>query len=312
MRRLIVTLTANPAIDQNFATDRLAFDDRSYIEERSEAAGGRGVNAATVLHSLGAATLAIATSGGKSAERFERLLKAYGFATDLVRIRHEIRTNYAITDRQGLTIKLDEPGPTLDPDEVAELERVVVEHIPGAEWLMLCGSLPPGVPSSFYHRLIEKCRDAGVRTLLDTNGAALTHGLEAHPTIAAPNQIEAERLLDRPLVLRSHFHEAVRDIQEAGAESVLLSLGGRGLVLADGDSVAEVVPPRIDAVCPIGSGDALNAAFLWAFSRDADFIEAARWGVAAGTASARLPGLKFASLDQIKEVYERVEVRQID
>lgn len=311
MGRLIVTFTANPAIDQNFATDRLAFDDRAYIEDRSEAAGGRGVNAASVLHSLGLPTLAIATCGGEAGARFEQLLRPYGFEYELVPIRHEIRTNYAITDRQGLTVKLDEPGPVLEPDEVKALEQAVVRRIPDAEWLLLCGSLPRGVPANFYRRLIEKCREHGVRTLLDTNGAALAEGLAASPTLVAPNQSEAERLLDRPLVMRSHYREATEDIQKMGAESVILSLGGRGMVMAHGGSVSEVVPPRIDAVCPIGAGDALNAAFVWSVSTGSDFVEAARWGVAAGTASARLPGLQFASLEQMREVYSQVEVREL-
>ena len=46
-------------------------------------------------------------------------------------------------------------------------------------------------------------------------------------------------------------------------------------------------------------------------SRKDDFADALRWGVAAGTASARLPGVTFASLPETKEVYERVETRAI-
>jgi 6-phosphofructokinase 2 len=93
-----------------------------------------------------------------------------------------------------------------------------------------------------------------------------------------------------------------------GAESVILSLGSRGAVGADGGQLIEVVPPRIDAVCPIGSGDAQAAAFTWAMANGWSFEEALRWGVAAGTASACLPGLKFAGLAQTREMFERVEV----
>jgi len=34
--------------------------------------------------------------------------------------------------------------------------------------------------------------------------------------------------------------------------------------------------------------------------------------VAAGTASARLPGMKFATLEQTKEIYGQVEMRRAD
>jgi fructose-1-phosphate kinase PfkB-like protein len=40
--------------------------------------------------------------------------------------------------------------------------------------------------------------------------------------------------------------------------------------------------------------------------------DALRWGVAAGTASARLPGMSFANLVQTQEVYRQVEVRRVE
>ena len=94
-----------------------------------------------------------------------------------------------------------------------------------------------------------------------------------------------------------------------GADSVVLSSGSRGAVGASQGRLLEAIPPRIDSVCPIGSGDALAAAFVWAMREKNDFADALRWGVAAGTASAQLPGLRFASLEQTRELYAQVEVR---
>jgi fructose-1-phosphate kinase PfkB-like protein len=68
----------------------------------------------------------------------------------------------------------------------------------------------------------------------------------------------------------------------------------------------------VDAVSPIGAGDALAAAFLWAMEKKNDYKDALRWGVAAGTASATLPGMKFASLADAKKVYPNVELRRVE
>jgi len=312
MAKLILTLTANPAIDQIFMTERLAFDDRSYLESRSEQAGGRGINAAYVLMRFGAQVLAIAPSGGETGKRFEELVRKRGIPLKTVPVSAGVRTNYAITDRHGLTVKLDERGPRLSPAEVDTLESVVEQHLAGAEWLLLCGSLPPGVPASFYRRLIERARQLGIKTLLDAAGRPLQEGLEAGPTVVAPNQQETEELLNKALIVRSHFQEAARRLRQMGAEIAIVSLGGRGAVVAFGDGELEVIPPRVDAVCPIGAGDALNAAFVWALTTNGgDVADAARWAIAAGTASARLPGLLFADLEQSREVYEQTEVRRL-
>ncbi|HEV2447994.1 MAG TPA: PfkB family carbohydrate kinase, partial [Candidatus Sulfopaludibacter sp.] len=86
--------------------------------------------------------------------------------------------------------------------------------------------------------------------------------------------------------------------------------GSRGAVGAFGNGLVEALPPRVDSVCPIGSGDALAAAYTWAITRKAVPEDALRWGVAAGTASAKLPGMQFATLAQTKEIYDQVEVRR--
>lgn len=308
--RLILTLTVNPAIDRNVVTDRLVFEDRSYILSTSESAGGRGINASCVIRAFGGDTRAIVTSGGKTGARLEQLLGGCGFPVEVVRIRNRIRTNLTITDRTGLTIKLNEFGPRLSRGELQRLRECVERWLPQASWLMLCGSLPPGVPGSFYAKLIEGARAQGVRTLLDTDGEALQAGVEARPTVVTPNQQEAERLLNKALLTRPHLLEAVERIRRMGAESVILSLGSRGALGAEGERIVEAVPPSTDVVCPIGAGDALAAAFVWAMRQREDFADALRWGVAAGTASARLPGLKFATLGQAQEVYKQVEVRR--
>jgi 1-phosphofructokinase family hexose kinase len=308
---LILTLTANPAIDRNVTADRLVFEDRAYILSKRESAGGRGINASCVVQSFGGATAAIVPLGGKNGALFEQLLGGCGFPIHIVRIKNGIRTNLTISDKTGLTIKLNELGPAVSKPELGRLEQMVQDRLDGASWLLICGSLPPGVPPGFYSRLVALARERKVKTLLDADGDALREGVEAGPTVVAPNQQEAERLLNRALITRTHFIEAADRIRHMGAELVILSLGARGAIGAREGQMLEVVAPRIEAVCPIGSGDAMVAAFAWSMTQKDDFGDALRWGVAAGTASARLPGVAFASLAQTKEVYDRVEVRAI-
>ena len=291
--------------------DRLVFEDRAYILSRSDSAGGRGINASRVLHSFGAKTLAVVTSGGESGEKFTKLLSKWGFPVKVVPIENEIRINFTIVDRQGLAVKLNEAGPPVSAGELARVEKVVERRLQDASWLMLCGSVPPSVPGDFYTKLIRIARERNVKTLLDTDGDVLLHGVEGGPTVVTPNQPEAERLLNRALITRAHFIEAATRIKAMGAETVLLSLGSRGVVGVNDNELVEAVPPRIEAISPIGAGDALAAAYVWATTKKKDFAECVRWAVAAGTASAQLPGMQFPDLEQTKEVFKSVEVRRL-
>ena len=309
---MIVTLTVNPAIDRTIHVDRLAFEDRAYILSSKDTPGGRGINSASVIHAFGGETVAILPAGGTSGVRFEEFLKDCGFPVVVVRIRNKVRTNLTLMDRHGLMIKLNEPGPTLDKSEVAKLDKAVRARLDGVSWLMLCGSVPPGVPDDFYASLISFAHKKKVKTLLDTDGEALRLGLEAKPTVVKPNQAEAERLLNTALLTRTQYLGAAEQISRLGAESVILSLGSRGVVGAFGGEITEVTPPHIDVVSPIGAGDALAAAFLWSMQNTNDYRDALRWGVAAGSASAALPGMRFASLEDARRLYAEVEVRRAD
>jgi len=268
------------------------------------------MNASRVLHSYGAKTLAIVTSGGRIGQRLEKLAAKSGFPVKVVPIHNETRVNLTITDKQGLALRLNEQGPKIKLDELTRLEKAVANRVETASWLMLCGSIPPGVSADFYTKLIGLAREHKVKTMLDTDGDALLHGIEAGPSIVSPNQPEAERLLNRALITRVQFLEAAQRIKAMGAEAVMLSLGGRGVVAVNENQLLEVIPPRTDAVSPLGAGDALAAAYVWAATKKKDFADCVRWAVAAGTASAKLAGLEFASLEQTKEVYKSVEVRK--
>jgi len=312
MSKPILTLTVNPAIDRIVTVDRLVFEDRAYIESTTEAAGGRGINAARVLTSFGANTIAITTSGpSEGGRRFEEALQQDSFGKEIVKVRQQIRTNVTISDRRGLSVKLNEVGPRISASEQNRIMKAVERLLPNASWLMLCGSLPPGVEAHFYTKLIRLAAKHGVKTLLDTDGDALLHGLEAGPTVVKPNQSEAERLLNMPLITRSHWIDAVHRIKGLGAKSVTLSLGSRGIVAATDDGVFEAVPPSVEAVCPIGAGDAAAAAIVWSLDRSDSFSEALRWGVAAGTASSMLPGISLANLEEAEKIYARCTVSKI-
>jgi len=233
-----------------------------------------------------------------------------GFPFEAVHVHAESRTNLTISDKFGLTVKLNERGAPLDTRELQEIKKKVEARLPKTKWLMICGSIQPGVAPHYYCEIIEMAKHHGVKTLLDTDGAAMQHALEAKPTVIMQNQHEAERLLSRALITRGQCLEALDVMQGMGPESVILSLGARGAIGSSPEGVFEALPPRIEALSPIGAGDALVAAFAWSMEKKNSFSEALRWGVATGTAAAKLPGMAFPTFADSRAVYKQVELRK--
>jgi 6-phosphofructokinase 2 len=308
---LILTVTLNPAIDRTILVDKLVFEDRSYIRSSTDSPGGRGINASRVLSAgFGAPTVAILPAGGESGQRMSTMmLHDIGSPVEVIRIRSETRTNLTISDKQGLTIKLNETGGPIESFELKQIQESIESRLSQTEWLMLCGSLPPEVPTNFYAQLIEIARQKGVKTFLDTDDTPLLRGMEAKPTVVKPNQHEAERLLGKALLSRARCGEAAKQMQAMGAEVVLLSLGSRGMVACRSGELVEVTPPVVDAISPIGAGDAASAAYVWAQTNGLTFIESVKWAVSCGTATSILPGMQFANKDQTESILRRVEFR---
>jgi len=308
---MILTLTVNPAIDQTITTDRISYEDRVYVRTSFEQAGGKGLNAARVIHGLGGQVEALAICGGHPGKRLAGLLEASGLPVALIRVRQPIRRNLTISDMQGLTIKLDEAGPQISPEEERRIEQAARRKLEGASWLLLCGSLPPGLSVDFYARLIQAAREKNVKTLLDSGGEALRVGLEAGPTMVKPNRPEAEKLLNRTLLTRQQSMEALQQIARLGAQTVVLSLGSQGAMGTNGQGSFHALAPEIRQACPIGAGDALAATCVWALAENQSFAEALRWGVAAGSAAAATPGTSFASLEETRRMREQVRVEEL-
>jgi len=309
---MILTLTLNPAVDVSLHTDRIIYDDRSYINSETFQAGGKGINAARALWDFGLTDVdAITPYGGVMGERFAQLVREDGLPVTLIPVEGETRRNVAVIDDEGLTLKLDQRGNPLSAKELERIEVALVEKLPSASWLTLNGSLPPGTPEDYYARLIALAKQHGVKTLVDTSGPALAPSLAAGPTLAKPNRPEAERLLGRSLLSERASLSGAQEILARGPERVILSLGGHGAMAVWDDKRIHAIPPEIESGSPIGAGDVLGAVTVGALQRGDSFQDAFLWGVAAATVAASLPGLGTGAMDQVEQMRERIEVLEL-
>jgi len=307
---MILTLTLNPAIDVELTTDRIIYDDRSYIESESFQPGGKGVNQAITLQGYGAEVEAIAPCGGPMGERFANLIRAKGVNATLIPVAGDLRRNLAITDQNGLTLKLDQRGPTFTAEEVSRIEEAVLRRLPQASWLTLMGSAPNGVPTDFYARLVSRASELGVCTLLDSSGDPVRAAMAAHPTITKPNRPEAERLLGRGLLSEFDFLKAAEELHAMGPENLILSLGAQGAVAVTTEGRWRATTEPVSGGSPIGAGDVLGATTIFALDQGDSFQDAFRLGVAAGMVAASRPGLGSGSLEDVRAVLGDVKIRE--
>lgn len=285
--RVILTLTPNPSLDLTYGLEELARGEVQRAASMTVEAGGKGINVSRNLVANGAASLPVAPVGGPSGEQFLSLLGGAGLDLVCVPVEGAVRMNVSLAEVGGTLTKINAAGPRLSEGELDLLLAKTAEAGRGAEWLALCGSLPPGAPADLYARAVSSGREAGCRVALDSSGPSLEAAVGEGPNLIKPNQEELAGLVGRPLDTLGDVLAAAGEVRAGGVEAVLVSLGADGAVLVDeGGALHADTPPFVPA-STVGAGDALLAGFLYAGGAGrAGLVEAVAWGAAA----ARLPG----------------------
>ncbi len=306
----VVTLTANPSLDRTLvlpgALERGAV---VRLGASSTEPGGKGVNVARAVAAAGGEVVTVLPASLD--DPIVAALHRLGLPLATVDVAGAVRTNYSLTEPDGTTTKLNEPGTPLDAPTRAALTDALLRAATGAAWVVLAGSLPPGTPVDWYAELVRALRPTGARIAVDTSEAPLLALLAAGPASAPdllkPNAEELAQvagtdeaaLTADPLALRA----AVDGLHAGGVAEVLLTLGADGALLSTAAGERYTArPPRIAVRSTVGAGDCSLAGHLLADLAGAPPVERLRRAVASGAAAAGLPGSAVPTPAQVDSV----------
>jgi 1-phosphofructokinase len=302
---VIVTVTANPSLDRTLEVAGLRRGQVHRISAVHVQPGGKGVNVARALVSNGVPARAIVPTGGVEGRQLIALLTDYDIEVCQVPSAGPVRINVSVVEPDATVTKLNEPGAALSDTEVSDLLDAILGNIADASWVVLAGSLPPGIDPAFYAEVIRRLDGRGIRVAVDTSGPALRAAVAAGPALIKPNREELEEVVGRKLPTVADIGGAARELRDSGVGTVLASLGGDGALLVDGDGVWHAEAPAV-VRSSVGAGDATLAGFLAAGGHG---ISALRQGVAWGAAAVSLPGSTMPRPGDIRPESVRVRAR---
>lgn len=308
---MIITVTPNPSIDRTVTlSTQLVRGAVHRVQNVSTEPGGKGVNVAHTLALAAVDTVAILPASPH--DPIVTALSASGVPFHTVPIVGTVRTNLAITEADGTTTKINEPGATLDASALAALTADVIDRATTASWVVLSGSLPPGVPDSWYTEIAILLRPYPCKVAIDTSGAPLAtlakNLQDAAPDLLKPNSEELATLAgvaaeDLEYALDQGNPEPILTIAqhliERGAGAVLTTLGPAGAILVDATGAWLAVPPPIKPLSTVGAGDSSLAGYVRADVSGAQAPQRLQMAVTYGSAAAALPGSALPTPQQI-------------
>src|ERR1051325_1329710 len=210
---MIITVTLNAAIDKSLSVPNFRLGRRHRTVDQTTLPGGKGVNVARTLKTLGQPVIATGFAGGATGTRIVEQLTAESILNDFVRIREESRTNTAVLDpTNGEQTEINERGPAVSPKELELFRDKLLYLARGADIVVFAGSLPREVEPDTYAKLIRELRAMGLVTVLDTDGEPLRQAVRAEPTVVSPNVLEAEELVGHEFLDDEDRANAVREM----------------------------------------------------------------------------------------------------
>jgi len=308
---MITTVTLSPMLDK---TVRMGVLKRGNIHRATSMAmvpGGKGINVSRQLKCLGDETLATGFLGGATGKMIRELMDREGIRHDFVETEILTREGVTYVEADGRVTAVFEPALKPPVECVHRLSQKVDALSRKSGWIVCSGSSPGGEADDVFYEAILSARRAGCQSVLDSYGAALTLAIKGLPAIMKLNKAEFEQSFRLELRNERDVRRELGRLIEAGVHSCILSNGARAAYAASKDGEWKVIPAGIQAVNPVGSGDAMVAGMLHGFTQAWDFERCLRFGVAAGAANARVWQVAGSSYGQIMSEEPNASVQKL-
>ncbi|MEI6390071.1 MAG: hexose kinase [Verrucomicrobiota bacterium] len=309
---MILCIGTTPATQRVLVFRALTLDAVNRAVTTLDGVAGKSINVAKVLKALGEQPLAMGFLGGDRGERIRTLFKERGIQRDFVTVRETTRQCITIIDQsRGTQTELVEESRPVAAADYQKLMSRIGRRLKGCRAVVMSGTITPGVPVDFYLTCGRMAQEIGAMTVVDAQGAALIEALKCQPGLVKPNRTELAATVGRKLRSEAEVVAAMRELGERGAQRVVVTAGSGPTLAFDGRRAWQILPPRIVAVNPIGSGDAVTAALVWRLLRGDDLGEACRWAAAAGAANALTMLAGEVDLEVVERLVSEARVKPL-
>lgn len=298
---MILTVGMSPCVDVTVRLNNFALGKTNVAGEKIVTYAGKANNVALGVSRLGGAAFVTGFMYNENGSLFEKALDKEGIPFSFIWNPGRVRENYKFIDGKGVLTEVNEEGREVAGEKLRDLLDFVRVQAAKSEAAVISGGAPKGTPASFYKDLVTAAKGAKI-VAADTYGDRLKAALETGVDLIKPNLDELSATLGGEFSARNEQLAGARALAKAGAKHVLLSLGGEGSILTDGEETYYAEGVRVAVESTVGAGDAMLAAATKSLAEGLPLAEILRRAAAAGTASVTErndPSFKKETYDKI-------------
>lgn len=270
--------------------------------------GGGGINVARAIKKLGGKATALYMAGGYTGKAFTELLNKEGVDSILAEIKENTRENlvvYEVSTNQQYRFGM--PGPSILKQEWEQC-LAHLENIKEADFIIVSGALPPGIPIAVYSEIVSIAGRMNAKLIVDTSGEALMEAVQAGLYLIKPNLAELSSLLGKEDLNIERVDEAAKEvINKWKCEVVVVSMAAAGAMLVTENLAMHIMPPAVKIKSTVGAGDSMVAGIVLSLAQNKSIEEAVQYGVACGTAATLNAGTELCRKEDADHLYKLIQ-----
>ena len=225
---MIYTVTFNPSLDYIVSVEDFKLGLTNRTSSELMLPGGKGINVSTVLGNLGIESTALGFLAGFTGKEIAGRLDQMGIKNGCIWLEEGYsRINVKLKSIDGTEI--NGQGPEIPEKKVEELMKQL-SALGEGDVLFLAGSIPSSMADDAYQKIMEMLDGKGVRIVVDATRDLLMKVLPYHPFLIKPNNHELGEIFSVELKTRESVVPYAKQLQEKGAQNVLVSMAGKGAV----------------------------------------------------------------------------------
>lgn len=300
----ILCVALNPSIDLSNETDQVVPTKKVRIRNQRQNIGGGGVNVARVLAELGEKPDLLVMAGGATGAVFLDAVRQMPVNLHFISIEGAIRVAFMVKEMEtGQEYRFIPEGPVVSTQEYGEALRFLEQA--SADYVIVSGSLPRGLPSNSYAHMARIFADTKTRFILDASGEALKQALEVGGLfMIKPSLDELEGMVGRELDEAGAIVAAQELIARGAVEIVCVSMARDGALLVTAQGATKVPSFDVPVGSTVGAGDSFVGGMVWALTQGYALEDAFRFGVAAGAATVMSEGTELCKREDVLELYQ--------
>lgn len=281
---MIYTCTLNPSLDYQIQTEKLEIGKLNRVEDTAYYPGGKGINVSRVLKNLHVESVALGFAGGFTGEYLIKCLHEADIKTDFVKHEAPTRVNVKVKTLTEET-EINGNGTVISKEEQDQFIGKLKQWKEG-DFLVISGSKPASVPITFYEEIIQNASSKDISFILDIPDVDVKTLLPYKPFLIKPNEQELSEITGYKIKDTRGAITGAKQLIQLGAENVIVSLGEKGAVFVNKHHVLQAKAPIGTLISSVGAGDSLIAGFIASLTKQPNILEAFKYGVAAGSATA--------------------------